>query len=124
MNGQHLPGFYWDAEKKKYFSIKSARGMDVKYSAENLRKEEKKVRIQMTATARSNKIRKERVVRRNANSFAQTHIEREIGIKRRSFYVRNLWPNVCASGIDEQQEIIPMEARIELFDRYVYSLGF
>ena len=120
MNGQHLPGFYWDAEKKKYFSIKSARGTNLKYSAENIRKEEKKTRVQKVATARLNKIRKERVVRRSADSVAQWHVQREIGVERRSLYVQNLWPNVCAAGIENPpQEIFSSQARVRLFDRYV-----
>jgi hypothetical protein len=118
MNGQPLPGFYWDAEKKKYFSIQSARGMDVKYSEENIRKTERKERVQKVAIARSDKIRKERVVRRHPHSFAQTHVEREIGIRRRSVYVHSLWPDACTSGIDDMpQQVVSSPERIRLFDR-------
>jgi hypothetical protein len=120
MNGQPLPGMYWDAEKKKYFSIKSAKGMDVKYSQENIQKAERKERIRKIATARSDKIRKERVVRRYPHSFALTHVEREIGSKRRSFYVQNLWPNACASGVNQESDkVISGQTRVRLFDRYV-----
>jgi hypothetical protein len=120
MNGQPLPGMYWDAEKKKYFSIKSAKGMDVKYSQENIQKAERKERIQKVVTARSNKIRKERVVRRYPHSSAQTHVEREIGNKRRSFYVQNLWPDACAASVDQEpEEVVSAQTRVRLFDRYV-----
>jgi hypothetical protein len=122
MNGQPLPGFYWDAEKKKYFSIASARGMDLKYSAANIRKEEKKAVVQRVATAHSKRVRKERVVRLKPHSFAQTHIEREIGVKRRS-YMQIMWPDACASGINvKPQQVLPSQDRIRLFDRCVLRL--
>ncbi|CAN9269275.1 unnamed protein product [Alternaria alternata] len=80
MNGQAIPGYFWDAEKKKYFRIQNqtaAQGSNLKYSSENIRKTERKEHIQNVAIARSNKIRKERVVRRNPNTFAQTNLDRE-----------------------------------------------
>ncbi|KAF1938368.1 hypothetical protein EJ02DRAFT_457932 [Clathrospora elynae] len=119
MNGQPLPGFYWDPEKKKYFQIQSqnaARGLNLKHSLHNIRKEERKERLQKTATARSDKIRKERVYRRNANSFAHTHVEREIGIKRRAYFTQVLWPDACVSGVSKQpQQIIerPVDVSVQ-----------
>ncbi|RAR04203.1 hypothetical protein DDE82_004642 [Stemphylium lycopersici] len=124
MNGQPIPGYYWDTEKKKYFKIQSqnaARGFDLKYSLDNIRKEERKERIQKAATARSNKIRKERVVRRYPNSFAQTNIEREIGFERRSFYLNGPWTDAAAFRIDsDPKQVIskrPCHASIRIFDR-------
>ncbi|KAF1828741.1 hypothetical protein BDW02DRAFT_206628 [Decorospora gaudefroyi] len=124
MNGQALPGFYWDSEKKKYFKIQSqnaARGLDLKYSLDNIRKEERKERIQNATNARSNQIRKERVVRRNQNSFAYSHVEREIGTRRQSYYLQNTWPDACTSGISSRPADVisrrPSHAPIRLFDR-------
>ncbi|EUC36341.1 hypothetical protein COCCADRAFT_88542 [Bipolaris zeicola 26-R-13] len=124
MNGQLIPGFYWDPEKKKYFKIQSqnaARGLDLRYSAENIRKAEHKEKIQKAAAARSSKIRKERVVRRNPNSIIQTSIERELGSKRRSYYFNNLWTDVCAFGINTRPKQVisrrPCHASIRVFDR-------
>ena len=124
MNGQAIPGYYFDEEKKKYFKIQSrtaAQGVDFKYSLDNIRKLERKERIQNISIARSNKVRKERVVRCNLNSFALTHVEREIGIKRRSAYIQHLWPDACVFGIDSQpQQVIttrPGQQSIRVFDR-------
>ncbi|KAH7355920.1 hypothetical protein BKA66DRAFT_429158 [Pyrenochaeta sp. MPI-SDFR-AT-0127] len=124
MNGQSIPGFYFDPEKKKYFRIQgqaAARDLNLKYSLDNIRKEERKERLHKTATARSNKIRKERVVRRNASSFAQAHVEREVGVKRRSLYVQNFWPDACVSGVRSRPKQIldkPHDASaIRYFDR-------
>lgn len=124
MNGQPIPGYYFDEEKEKYFKIQSctaAQGADFKYSVENIKKLERKERIQNISIARSNKVRKERVVRHNPNSFALTHVEREIGIKRRSAYIQHLWPDSCAFGIDSQpQQVItrrPGQQSIRVFDR-------
>src|SRR5687768_3167760 len=103
MNGQPIPGFYWDPEKKKYFRIQSssaAQHKDWKYTVSNLRKEDRKERLQKASLALSDRNRKERVVRRHARSFARTDLEREIGTRRKSFYVQNLWPNACLNGVD------------------------
>lgn len=123
MNGQAIPGYYWDADKKKYFKIQSqnaARGFDLKYSLDNIRKEERKQRKQKAVAARSDKIRKERVVRRNPNSITQTNIDRELGSKRHSFYFSNLWADACAFGIDTRpKQVVRRRADygpIRLFD--------
>jgi dipeptidyl aminopeptidase/acylaminoacyl peptidase len=57
------------------------------------------------------------VVRRNPNSFAQTNIDREIGLRRRSRYVLGLWPDACAAGIDDRPEQVLSQSRIRLFDK-------
>jgi len=111
MNGQPIPGYFWDAEKKKYFRIQNqtaAQGSNLKYSSANIKKTERKERIQNVALARSNKLKKERVIRRNPNSFAQTNIDREIGLRRRSRYIHGLWPDACAAGIQKRpQKVLP-----------------
>ena len=118
MNGQPIPGYFWDAEKKKYFRIQNqtaAQGSNLKYSSANIKKTERKERIQNVALARSNKLKKERVVRRNPNSFAQTNIDREIGLKRRSRYVHGLWPDACAAGIQNRPEKVLPPCGLRLF---------
>ncbi|KAF3002922.1 hypothetical protein E8E13_002938 [Curvularia kusanoi] len=102
MNGQHIPGFYFDKEKGKYFKIQSqaaARGLNLKYSTSNLVKERRKENAQRTATAKKARTQKERVVRRHAHSFVQTDLDREIGFKRRSVYLQHTWPEACMSGV-------------------------
>ncbi|KAJ4989072.1 hypothetical protein SVAN01_05510 [Stagonosporopsis vannaccii] len=102
MNGQHIPGFYFDKEKGKYFKIQSqsqARGLNLKYSTSNLVKERRKESVQRAATAKSKRLQKERVVRRHAHSFIQSDLDREIGFKRRSVYLHSIWPAACISGL-------------------------
>jgi len=118
MNGQPIPGYFWDAEKKKYFRIQNqtaAQGSNLKYSSANIKKTERKERIQNVALARSNKLKKERVVRRNPNSFAQTNIDREIGLKRRSRYIHGLWPDACAAGFQKRPEKVLPPCGLRLF---------
>ncbi|KAG9195031.1 hypothetical protein G6011_00151 [Alternaria panax] len=125
MNGQPIPGYFWDAEKKKYFRIQNqtaSQGSNLKYSSENIKKTERKERIQNVAIARSNKIRSERVVRRNPNTFAQTNLDREIGLRRRSRYLHGLWPDACAAGMNsDPQEVLDSRRAynrdIRFFDR-------
>ena len=123
MNGQHIPGFYYDEEKKKYFKIQSqsqARGLNLKYSTSNLVKERRKESVQRAATAKTKRTQKERVVRRYASSFIQTDLEREIGFKRRSVYLHNYWPGACISGVKSSPEIITssdQQGVIRFFDR-------
>ncbi|KAF2845361.1 hypothetical protein T440DRAFT_277652 [Plenodomus tracheiphilus IPT5] len=109
MNGQPIPGFYFDAEKQKYFKIQSAaasRDLNLRYSADNIRKRERIERLKDFTTARTSKLRKERVVRRHASNLTHTCIEREIGLKRKSFYMQGAWPNACISGVAEKPESV------------------
>jgi hypothetical protein len=107
MNGQPIPGFFWDPEKKKYFKIQSAtasRDLNLKYSAQNVRKREREERVQSTAHARTERARKERVVRRHVHDVTQTCVEREIGLKRRSNYAKCIWPDACMYGVSTKPE--------------------
>ncbi|KAH7074001.1 hypothetical protein BKA63DRAFT_416454 [Paraphoma chrysanthemicola] len=122
MNGQAIPGFYWDPEKKKYFKIQSAaasRDQNLKYSAQNIRKNERRERVQGAAKAKATRVRKERVTRQHGN-LTQTCIERESGSRRRSYYVQSLWPNACAYGISAVPKRVvekPPGPGVRLFDR-------
>ncbi|KAH6642396.1 WD40-repeat-containing domain protein [Boeremia exigua] len=123
MNGQHIPGFYFDKEKGKYFKIQSqsqARGLNLKYSTSNLVKERRKENIQKAVTAKSKRIQRERVVRRHARSFIQTDLDREIGFKRQSVYMRDIWPEACMSGVSSSPEPVTSsddQGVIRFFDR-------
>lgn len=123
MNGQELPGFYWDAEKKKYFKIQSAnasRDLNLKYSAQNIRKKEREDTIQAAANAHVQRTRKERIVRHHASTLSQICQERELGLKRRSYYLQSAWPNACASGVATKSATITKKSHgtpIRLFDR-------
>ena len=123
MNGQHIPGFYYDQEKGKYFKIQSqsaARGLNLKYSTSNLVKERRKQNAQRAATAKSKKIQKERVVRRHASSFIQTDLDREIGFKRQSVYLHTIWPEACMFGVSPSPEPITSsddQGVIRFFDK-------
>ncbi|KAJ8112545.1 hypothetical protein OPT61_g5111 [Boeremia exigua] len=123
MNGQHIPGFYFDKEKGKYFKIQSqsqARGLNLKYSTSNLVKERRKENVQKAATAKSKRIQKERVIRRHAHNFIQTDLDREIGFKRRSVYQHNIWPEACMSGVSFSPEFVTSsddQEVIRFFDR-------
>jgi WD40 repeat protein len=123
MNGQHIPGFYYDQEKKKYFRIQTqsaAGGLNLKYSTSNLVKERRKENVQRAATAKKARTQKERVVRRHAHSFVQNDLDREIGFRRRSFYLQNIWPEACMSGIGPSPELVTSsddQGVVRFFDR-------
>ncbi|KAH3970309.1 hypothetical protein HBH98_001350 [Parastagonospora nodorum] len=123
MNGQPIPGFYWDPEKKKYFKIQSAaasRDLNLKYSAQNIRKKERDERVQNATSARIQRARKERVVRTDVDNITQACLERELGIRRRSFYVQSTWPDACMYGVSTRPKVIvegPQHTLIRCFDR-------
>ena len=123
MNGQEIPGFYYDPEKKKYFKIQSAtasRHLDLKYSAQNIRKKERVERVQGTANAHIQRARKERIVRHHASTLTQICQEREIGLRRPSYYVQGAWPNACMSGVSARPKKVidkSQGAHVRLFDR-------
>jgi WD40 repeat protein len=122
MNGQAIPGFYYDEAKKKYFRIQSqtaARDLDLKYSTSNLRKQDRKDRFNKAAHARASKTRKERVVRRHASVFSHFNLDREIGFRPRALYTHTLWPDACMSGVDQTPHIISAldDSPVRFFDR-------
>jgi WD40 repeat protein len=123
MNGQAIPGFYWDPEKNKYFKIQSAnasRDLNLKYSAQNIRKKERDERVQRVTSARIQRARKERVVRANVDNITQTCIGRELGYRRRSHYVQSTWPDACMYGVSTKPKRVvdkPAGAIIRRFDR-------
>ncbi|KAJ4403028.1 hypothetical protein N0V91_006774 [Didymella pomorum] len=123
MNGQPIPGFYYDQEKKKYFRIQSqsaARGLDLKYSRSNLAKEKRKEKVQVAATAKKARTQKERVVRRHAHSFVQNDLDREIGFKKRTVYLHGIWPEACVSGVNPAPELVTSsdeQGVVRFFDR-------
>lgn len=124
MDGQNIPGFYWDPEKKKYFKIQSAnaaRDLNLRYSAANIRKTAREERLQKTVDAQNKKIRKQRVVRRHASNLIQTCVEREIGFRNRSYHMHNLWPNACIAGLSAEPHVVITQhapsSHIRLFDR-------
>ncbi|KAF2024013.1 hypothetical protein EK21DRAFT_79675 [Setomelanomma holmii] len=122
MNGQAIPGFYWDAEKKKYFKIQTAaaaREQNLKYSAENIKKNERKERDQKIATVQSQRKQRERVTRKHG-SLTQICQDRELGTRRRSYYLQSLWPDACAYGVLTRPKRVvekPSGPIIRLFDR-------
>jgi hypothetical protein len=122
MNGQDIPGFYFDTEKKKYFQIQNAqatRHQHLDYSAESIRKKQRTERLHRTATAQIQRTRKERVIRHDAGHLTQTCLEREIGFKRRPVYMQASWPNACVSGVSAKPKMIVErpKAPIRLFDQ-------
>lgn len=119
MNGQQIPGFYYDPEKKKYFKIQSASAScdpNLKYSAQNVRKQERQDRLQHTLTSRIKRTKRERVVRKHASNLIQTNLDREIGFRRRSFYTHDAWPSACTFGISTRQKQIVDSPPIRRFD--------
>ncbi|KAF1917835.1 hypothetical protein BDU57DRAFT_514303 [Ampelomyces quisqualis] len=107
MNGQAIPGFYWDPEKKKYFKIQSAtasRDANLKYSAQNIRKREKQERVQSIVSARKQRVRKERVARRHVHDVTQICVQREIGLNRRSNYAKCVWPDAILYGLSQRPQ--------------------
>ncbi|KAH7411856.1 hypothetical protein DE146DRAFT_641565 [Phaeosphaeria sp. MPI-PUGE-AT-0046c] len=123
MNGQPIPGFYWDPEKKKYFKIQSAtasRDLNLRYSAQNIRKKERDERVQSVADARTQRARKERVVRKHVNNVTQACIDRELGVARNSTYTHCIWPDACMYGASTRPKKVvdkPFGAFIRRFDR-------
>lgn len=123
MNGQHIPGFYYDQDKNKYFKIQSqsaARDLNLKYSTSNLAKQRRREHVQRAATAKKDRTQKERVVRRHASSFIQTDLDREIGFKRQSVYLHNIWPEACMSAVSASPEPVTSSddhGVIRFFDR-------
>lgn len=125
MDGRSIPGFYYDPEKKKYFRIQQAHNAPQpgsKYTRDNVRKLRERRKIEKAAAVRSKKRKNETVVRAAAHSpLTQASIDREIGLRRGRYYLRNIWPRACASCLPNRPENIvhkPEEnITIRCFDR-------
>jgi hypothetical protein len=123
MDGREIPGFYFDTEKKKYFKIQHASKLkpDAKYSIENVKKEQKKQKIVKDASMRIEKRQKETIVRRHVRDpLMHASLDREMGLRSRSYYVERVWPDACVSGFQNRPQMVvkhPERASIRFFDR-------
>ncbi|OAL44841.1 hypothetical protein IQ07DRAFT_592103 [Pyrenochaeta sp. DS3sAY3a] len=120
MNGQPIPGMYWVPEKQKYFAIQTGyagREGNWSYSIQNVRKEGERDRSKKKAAVRTQKVRQERIVRRPVGALIQADIDRELGLRRPSFYQHQLWPAACLATMrSEPSFAIDGFDRIRCFD--------
>ncbi|KAF2640655.1 hypothetical protein P280DRAFT_399838 [Massarina eburnea CBS 473.64] len=119
MDGREIPGFYFDTDKKKYFKIQKTHQLppNAKHSASNVIRESRKQKIDKELVLRTQKRRKETIVRRYS-PLIQANLNREIGDRIGSYYVRTSWPEACASTLPNTPEIVFEPANcIRFFDR-------
>ncbi|KXT16287.1 hypothetical protein AC579_460 [Pseudocercospora musae] len=85
MNRGNIPGFYWDADKKKYFKIQASHKVpaDAKYSQSSVTREKKQVRDAKRRTTAEHKSMKGRIHRKFERSriLATCGLQRELGDK-------------------------------------------
>lgn len=106
-----IPGFYFDAEKGKYFKISkthSAPPSQAKYTAQNVRKELKKATVERHARKHQEKRMKETIVRphtRHRWGLQMAGMDREIGNRRKTYYMHGVWPSACVAGMEKMKKV-------------------
>lgn len=106
-----IPGYYYDAEKGKYFKIStthSAPPSQAKYTLQNVRKEHKKAAAEKFARKQQEKRERETVVRphhRNNWSMQLAGLDREIGGRRKTYYTHGIWPSACVAGMEKMKTV-------------------
>ncbi|KAF2792007.1 hypothetical protein K505DRAFT_376341 [Melanomma pulvis-pyrius CBS 109.77] len=119
MAQREIPGFYFDSEKKKYFKIQQSQHApppESKYSHDNIAKEKKKEEEETIHAKHWKQRRRQTIIRSSArNLLSQASLDREIGHRRGSSYVRNVWPGAIASGF--QFRTIVSDWSVSHFDR-------
>ena len=117
MDGREIPGYYFDREKKKYFQIQKAHtalNPESKHVLQNIRHEKKQEKAQEHAAVRGAKRQKETIVRRYLrDSLTHARLDREVGSRRSSYYMKNLWPNACASRLPDSLPNIDALRRVK-----------
>ncbi|CAI6328836.1 unnamed protein product [Periconia digitata] len=123
MEPRKIPGFYFDPEKKKYFQIQAAHhapAADSKYSTDNILKEKKKETLRKNAEQKEKKVRSETIVRRlRDDPIMSASLDREMGLRKTSYYMRTAWPNAFASRMSTRPKVIvdrPVGSFVHLFD--------
>jgi hypothetical protein len=105
MDGREIPGYYFDREKKKYFQIQKAHtalNPASKHVLQNIRYEKKQEKAQEHAAVRTLKLQEQTIVRRYLrDSLVHARLDREVGARGSSYYMKSIWPNACASRLPE-----------------------
>ncbi|PVH94573.1 hypothetical protein DM02DRAFT_185628 [Periconia macrospinosa] len=124
MDGREIPGFYFDTEKKKYFKIQTPRhapAPDSKYTIDNIRKERKRQKIRHDVELKEKKLQKETIVRRFLNDpIMHASLDREMGLRKTSYYMHTAWPDACISPVSNRPHVVvdrPKPSIVRLFDR-------
>ncbi|KAF1979187.1 hypothetical protein BU23DRAFT_523792 [Bimuria novae-zelandiae CBS 107.79] len=123
-----IPGYYYDAEKKRHFKIEKHAvpgTAQAKYTRENVGKAQKNATAQLHVKRKREKAEKETIVRphtRERWGLQMVTLDREIGTRRRSYYVHGVWPDACVSGMSKMRKVRhvveqPAHGIIRFFDR-------
>jgi hypothetical protein len=103
MDGRELPGFYYDREKRKYFKIQqshNAPSQGSKHTLPRIKQELKQDRAEEEQAINTTKRQAETIVRRYfRDPLLQASLDREIGLRSVSYYVRNIWSDACAVSL-------------------------
>jgi hypothetical protein len=106
-----IPGFYFDAEKGKYFKISkthSAPPSQAKYTLQNVRREQKKAIAEKNVKIQQEKRERETIVRphtRNKWGLQMASLDREIGGRRKTYYTHGIWPDATVAGMDKMKTV-------------------
>jgi hypothetical protein len=122
MNGREIPGFYYDRERGKYFKIQKSHNAPnpaSKHALHNVRQEQKNELEQSDNRTNLSKRQRETVWRYRRDSPLQAKLDREIGLRGTSYYVKKTWPDACAANLSTTPKTFlePEYSQLRYFDR-------
>lgn len=106
-----IAGHYFDPEKNKYFKlVKNAipETAQAKYTQSNVKKVQKRNREELRKQERLERTERETIVRPHTHKgwgIELANLEREVGVRRKSYYLHSVWPGACVSGTGPMRKV-------------------
>ena len=106
-----IPCYYFDPEKGKYFKLEKNAvpgTAQAKYTQENVRQAQKRSFEALHEKRKWEKTEKETIVRphtRKRWGSQLAGLDREVGQRRRSYYMHGVWPDACMGGMEKMKKV-------------------
>lgn len=100
-----IAGHYFDPEKNKYFKLQKnviPETAQAKYTQSNVKKVQKRNREELRKQQTLERTEKETIVRPHTLKgwgIELASLDREIGTRRKSYYIQSAWPSACGNGM-------------------------
>jgi len=118
---QEIPGYHRDPETGKYYKIvkgHAATPSQAKHTQGAVEKSKRHAAAKEQHRVRAIQQKKQTVVERQ-RLLSSGGLEREIGARKSSYFMRSIWPDACASTLRSEPRLVtrPPKASIRLFDQ-------
>lgn len=114
MDRGEIPGYFFDAEKGKYFKYHPNPAHA--NSKENVAKRLKKEKAESSAAAQKAEEKAQRIVVPHKKNLHHQILRRELADNSKPFFSRSVWPAASAAGFNQTKALVKGHSLIRLFD--------